>query len=191
MPICIAFCEEFCNHLWEISRLNFLSFFLESYWLWYRRADNVRGSSWLSISSWLDWELKNFERSNRSRWISNFMGNCKKGYFDLKRFFKNLRAFFASFFKDPTIWNFSFLYSSSGFNFLRPPPWLFSISFASHRFLIYLPGLDWMLVLTVQIEHYPVWIVFEYKLIMTRVQNNFSFDEKTLNRTVDSSFSIY
>lgn len=48
-----------------------------------------------------------------------------------------------------------------------------------------------MLVLTVQIEHYPVWIVFEYKLIVTRVQNNFSFDEKTLNRTVDSSFSIY
>lgn len=48
-----------------------------------------------------------------------------------------------------------------------------------------------MLVLTVQIEHYPVWIVFEYKLIVTRVQNNFSFDEKTLNRTIDSSFSIH
>ena len=179
MPICIAFCEEFCNHLWEISRLNFLSFFLESYWLWYRRADNVRGSSWLSISSWLDWELKNFERSKVV--VSEYpilWEIVKKGYFDLKRFFKNLRAFFASFFKDPTIWNFSFLYSSSGSNFLHSLPWLFLISFTSHRFLIYLPGLDWMLVLTVQIEHYPVWIVFEYKLIMTRVQNNFSFDEK-------------
>lgn len=138
MPICIVFCEEFCNHLWEISRVNF--FFFSNPRCDIDVSRLRRGSSWLSIRGYSIENRKkkkkkiHFERWNVREYPILYLGIVQ--HFSLfSQASSRIR---------PCFWNFSFLYSSSSSNFLRPHLDFFLSLLFSHWFSLWF---TWVFVL--------------------------------------------